>query len=134
MPLKRRNGNQPAPHSEDPLDEYVSHVEFRAAFTTLDQLVAAQNEWPTIIPTNPVANSAAARIRDFTRMNPPTFLGSKADKNPQEFLEQVHKVTDFMGVTTVESDELAAYQLQDVSHTWFKQWKSERADDIGSVE
>ena len=66
-------------------------------------------------------------------MNPPSFLGSKADEDPQEFLDQVQKVTDIMGVTSSEGAELATYQLQDVAHTWFKKWKLERADDAGSV-
>jgi len=33
MAPKRRN--QPAPQPEDPLDEHISHAEFRATFTTL---------------------------------------------------------------------------------------------------
>ena len=44
-------------------------------------------------------------------MNPPSFLGSKSNENPQEFLDQVQKVNDIIGVTTIESAELAVYQL-----------------------
>ncbi|PHT97528.1 hypothetical protein BC332_33552 [Capsicum chinense] len=33
-----------------------------------------------------------------------------------------------------KSAELAAYQFQDISHTWFKQWLAERPDDTGLVE
>ncbi|KAM3215682.1 hypothetical protein P3L10_025122 [Capsicum annuum] len=40
MTPKRRT----QPVQEDPLGDHVSHAEFRAAFTTLDQSVAAQNE------------------------------------------------------------------------------------------
>ena len=39
-----------------------------------------------------------------------------------------------MGVASGESVELTTYQLQDVAHVWFKQWKSERPDDAGPVE
>ena len=67
-------------------------------------------------------------------MNPLSFLWSKIDEDPQEFLDQVQKVTDIMGVTSSENAELAAYQLQDMAHTWFKQWKSERSDDVGLIE
>ncbi|KAF3656828.1 hypothetical protein FXO38_13803 [Capsicum annuum] len=63
-----------------------------------------------VIPADPVAYSATARIQDFTRMNPPSFLGSKSDEDPQEFIDQ------------------------DVSHTWFKSWKSERPDGTGPIE
>ncbi|KAF3661735.1 putative UDP-glycosyltransferase 85A1-like [Capsicum annuum] len=103
MPLKTRNGNQQAPQPEDSLGEHVSHAEFRAVFTTLSQLVTA-----TVIPANPVANSAAARIRDFSRMNPLSFFG--------------------------ESAKLPANQLQDIAHTWYKQWKSKRLDDAEPIE
>ncbi|KAF3653003.1 putative ribonuclease H protein-like [Capsicum annuum] len=39
-----------------------------------------------------------------------------------------------MVVTSSETVELAAYQLQDVAHTWFKQWKVDRGVDTGPVE
>ncbi|KAF3632101.1 hypothetical protein FXO38_26286 [Capsicum annuum] len=74
----------PQPIQADPLDEHVSHAEFRAAFTTLAQLVAAQNARPIVFPSNPVANSAASRIREFTRMNPPSFFGSKSEEDTLE--------------------------------------------------
>ncbi|PHT38608.1 Potassium transporter 5 [Capsicum baccatum] len=72
---KRRNINQPTPSTiqEDVLNEHVSHAEFRATFTTLDHSVEAQNDHPTAILANPVANTIVARIQDFTRMNPSLF-------------------------------------------------------------
>lgn len=117
MPSKRAseggNGNQSAPQpvQPDPLDEHISHAEFRTAFTTLASSVAAYNERPTVVPANPVENSAAVRIRDFTRINPPLFTDSKSEEDSQEFLDQVQKVTDIMGVTSSKSVELATYQL-----------------------
>ena len=118
MAPKRRN--QPAPQPEDPLGEHVSHAEFRAVFTTLAQSMAAQNERPPVISANPVANPKTARVWDFTRMNPPSFHGSKSDEDPQEFIDQVQKVIDIMVLTSIESAKLAAYQLHDVAYTWFK--------------
>ncbi|KAF3640037.1 putative ribonuclease H protein-like [Capsicum annuum] len=76
---KRRN--QPVSQPEDPLGEHVSHVEFRAVFTILAQSMATQNEWPPVILANPVDNPKVARVRDFTRMNPPCFHGSKSDED-----------------------------------------------------
>lgn len=67
-------------------------------------------------------------------MNPPLFTWSKSKENPQKFLDQIQKVTDIMGVTASESPKLDAYQLQDVGHTWFKQWKADRGADAGPVE
>ena len=82
--------------------------------------MATQNEQPPIIPANPVATPKAARVRDFTQMNPPSFHVSKSDEDPQEFIDQVQKVIDIMGVTSIESTNLATYQLQDVAHYWYK--------------
>jgi len=45
------------------------------------------------------------------------------EEDPQEFIDQVSKVLDFVGVTSVEKAELAAYQLKGVAQVWFKQWK-----------
>ncbi|KAK4709703.1 hypothetical protein R3W88_004216 [Solanum pinnatisectum] len=47
-----------------------------------------------------------ARLRDFTRMNPPMFFGSKVNEDPQEFVEEVYKIVDAMGVTSIEKAEL----------------------------
>ncbi|PHU04495.1 Elongation factor 1-beta 1 [Capsicum chinense] len=85
-----RPGNTSA-RSEDPLNKHVSHIEFRAAFTTLSHFVAAQNERPASVQANPVANTAAVRIWNLTRMNPPLFSGSKSKEDPQEFLDMVQK-------------------------------------------
>ncbi|KAF3648857.1 hypothetical protein FXO37_19239 [Capsicum annuum] len=102
----------------DLLGEHVSHAEFKESFTFISHSVATQNECPIIVSANPVANTAADRIWDFTQINPLSFTRSKSDENPQEFFDQVQKVTDIMGVIAVESAKLAAYQLQDVAHSW----------------
>ncbi|PHT31412.1 hypothetical protein CQW23_27749 [Capsicum baccatum] len=44
----------------------------------------------------------------------------KLDEEPQEFLDQVQKVTNIMGVTSSESAELASYQLQDIKEQKIK--------------
>jgi len=56
-----------------------------------------------------VANTAATRIRDFTQVNPPSFIGSKSKENPQKFLDMAQKVTDIMVVNSSESAELDTY-------------------------
>lgn len=67
-------------------------------------------------------------------MNPSFFLRYKLDEDPQEFIDEVQKVTYIMGVSAVESAELAVYQLKDVANTSYKQWKSEKPDDAGPIE
>ena len=56
-----------------------------------------------------------SHLRDFTRMNPPTFYGSKVEEDLQEFVDEVDKILFAMGLNTSEMAELATYQLKDVT-------------------
>ncbi|XP_015087066.1 uncharacterized protein LOC107030212 [Solanum pennellii] len=71
----------------------------------------------------------ADRLRDFTRMNPPIFIGSKTSEDPQEFLDKVHKILVAMVAIDTEKAEMASYQLKDVAQTWCKMWQDSRALD-----
>src|SRR5688572_5444607 len=75
----------------------------------------------------------ASRIRDFTRMNPPEYYGSKANEDPQDFIEEIFKIVDIMGVSPTEKAELAAYQLKGIAQIWYTQWKASRLGDDGPI-
>ena len=62
-----------------------------------------------------------SRLRDFVRMNPPIFLGSKVGEDSQEFLDGVYKVLSAIGVTSREEAGLASYQLREVYQVWYTQ-------------
>lgn len=81
-----------------------------------------------------MANIGATRIQDFTRMNPSLILGSKSEEDPQEFFYIVHKVTDIMSVTLSEIVDFSTYQLQDIAHRWYKQWKKNKGVDKRTIE
>ena len=68
----------------------------------------------------------SSRLRDFTRMNPPSFYGSKVEEDPQEFIDEIYNILYAMGLTTSEKSELATYQLKDVAQTWCVQWRNNR--------
>ena len=68
---------------------------------------------------NKHASTMTSRLRDFTIMNPLIYFGSQVDKDPQDFLYEVYNILFAMGVSTTEKAELAAYQLKDVSQTWY---------------
>ena len=43
------------------------------------------------------------------RFNPPIFLGSKVNEDPQEFLDGVYKFLSSTGVASRDKAELASY-------------------------
>ena len=59
----------------------------------------------------PHASTMASRLRDFPRMNPSMFYGTKADEDPQDFLYEFYNILFAMGLTTGEKAELSFYQL-----------------------
>ena len=61
----------------------------------------------------------ASRQSDFTRMNPPTFYGSKIDEEPQQFVDEVSKIILAMGLSIREKAEFVTYQLKDVAQAWY---------------
>ena len=75
----------------------------------------------------------ASWLRDFTRMNPSIFLGSKVNEDPQEFLEEVYKNVEAMGVSSSERAELAGYQLKDVAQVWYTQFKENKPIRAGPI-
>ena len=89
----------------------MSNVEIRETIHSLNQVLATQVDRDARFKVNPNSSTTASRIRDFTRMNQPTFSGSKVEKDPQGFIDELFKVVDTMGVYSQEKAELTAYQL-----------------------
>ncbi|XP_015086975.1 uncharacterized protein LOC107030088 [Solanum pennellii] len=89
------------------------------SITTQAQAIITQANREVAPRENQHASTIASRLRDFTRMNPPMYFGSKVDEDPQDFLDEFYKIMFAMGVSTIERAELAAYNLKDVAQTWF---------------
>lgn len=51
---------------------------------------------------SPKNHITTSRISDFARMNLSEFHDSKVDEDPQEFIDEVYKVVDIMGVSSKE--------------------------------
>ena len=49
----------------------------------------AKVKWEIVPHQNKQVSTMAFRLRDFTRMNPPTFYESKVEEDPQEFIDEV---------------------------------------------
>uniref|UniRef100_M1DXR0 Gag-pol protein n=1 Tax=Solanum tuberosum TaxID=4113 RepID=M1DXR0_SOLTU len=104
----------------------VTNAEFQEAIQMLSQDM-----------TNQVGQQRGARqklvdtsrIREFLRMNPPSFKGSSTAEDPGNFIKELQKVFEVMHVADAKRVELASYQLKCNVRTWFDQWKKSRADD-----
>ena len=55
-----------------------------------------------VLPRVPQHNKiVTSSLRDFTRMNPLMFFGSRSDEDPQDFLDEVYKILYVVGVTSI---------------------------------
>lgn len=59
-------------------------------------------------------------------MNSPTYYGSRANEDPQQFIDEVYKVLFAMGLSLSKKVVLAIYQLKDVAQTCYVQLKDNR--------
>ncbi|WMV18812.1 hypothetical protein MTR67_012197, partial [Solanum verrucosum] len=85
-----KNVEREAPHEAlqvliDPLAELVTNLEFRAALE-----VFRQANRDVVVPVNPNVGTLTTKARDFTRMIPSEFHGSKVEEEPQEFIDEVY--------------------------------------------
>ena len=58
-------------------------------------------------PMDANGGSVEARVYDFVSMNPPEFLGSQTNEDPQNFLDEIKKIFKVMQVTRNDRIELA---------------------------
>ena len=72
------------------------------AITTQAQAITTQANMEVAPRENQHASTMAIHLRDFTRMNPFMYFGSKFDEDPQDFLDDVYKILFTMGVSTTE--------------------------------
>ena len=82
---------------------------------------------------NAYGGSMAVLVRDIVKINPPEFLGSQANKDPQNFMDEIKKIFEVMKVIGKDRVELESYQLKDVAHIWYTQWKENRGVDAAPI-
>ena len=84
----------------------MSNMDIRADFQALTQLMATQAQGATNhvivqdkvgLGPQPNASTPASRIRDFTRINHPTFYCTKVDEDTQGFIVEVFKLDMLFG-------------------------------------
>ena len=69
------------------------------AVTVHAQAMTAQANREIVPRPHQQVPTMASCLRDFTRMNPPTFYRSKVDEYPQEFIDEVYMILYAMGVS-----------------------------------
>ncbi|XP_049410605.1 uncharacterized protein LOC125873796 [Solanum stenotomum] len=112
----------------------MTNEEIRTAFLPLARAMTTQVNRGMRPRVNANESTMTSRLRDFVRMNPPIFLGSRVGEDPQEFFDEVYKIVNAMGVSSREKAELASYQFKDVAQVWFTQWKANRLVEAGLIE
>ena len=97
----------------------MTNEEFKGVRLTLARAFMTQENRDVGPRINDLENTLATMLRDFLRMNPPTFLRSKVGDDPQAFLDDVYKIVHAIWVTSREKEELVSYQLKGVSQVWY---------------
>lgn len=65
-----------------------------------------------------------ASIRHLFKENPPKFKGPRLCEETQKFNNEVKKIFEAIQVTGSDVVKLASYQLKDLNHTWFTEFKN----------
>lgn len=76
----------------------------------LARALTPQENRDVVSPAKPIRGMGDFTIRVFLRMNPPEHSGSKMEKDPNRFIEEVYKVLAIMEVSLVEKAELATIE------------------------
>ena len=59
-------------------------------------------------------------MREFLKIIPLEFYGSKVEEDLNVFIDEVHKVPVIMGESSIEKAELDSYQLKGVAKIWYE--------------
>ncbi|XP_049405046.1 uncharacterized protein LOC125868441 [Solanum stenotomum] len=95
----------------DPPMENVTLVEFKAFMQLLAQALKTQANRDVVAPTNPIRGMGAYRVREFLRMNPPEFYGSKMEEDPEVADSRARMNKFVMGVSELIENECRSAML-----------------------
>ena len=63
--------------------------EFSAFMTLFSQALTTQANRGEVASVNPIGGISSTRVREFLKMSPPEFYGSKVDEDPNGFIDEV---------------------------------------------
>ena len=121
-----RNSNAKNANSAPPAqDQKISNSELKIAIQIMAQSVFNQNNQRAQAHVNEKDRSTAAKVM----INLHEFLGSQTNEDPYNFLDEIKKIFEVMEVNGNVRVELAPYQLKDVFHILYTQWKENKGPD-----
>ncbi|XP_060171750.1 uncharacterized protein LOC132602941 [Lycium barbarum] len=106
----------------------ASDGDVRSAINMLTQLVAAQAQRQES-GSSSGGNGESFKTKDFLRMNPPVFTGTKKDEDLQDYIDALQKIFRIMTVTKIEAATFGVHQLQGIANTWYESWELSRGED-----
>ncbi|WMV25101.1 hypothetical protein MTR67_018486 [Solanum verrucosum] len=110
--MEREATQEPPQVLVESLTDKLTIVEFRAIFQVLAEVMKAQSKREVLVSANPNLGIVEIRVRDFTRMYPLEFHGSKIEEDPQEFIDEVFKIRhEQEGSLDVVTDMLNVFHL-----------------------
>ncbi|XP_070032372.1 uncharacterized protein [Nicotiana tomentosiformis] len=94
------------------------------------KLVATQQQAKASASVGSSEGSGSSRVREFTALSPPKFTGTYQREDPQDFIDQLHRIIRVMHATEKEAVELAAFRLRDIAILWYEGWERSKARDV----
>lgn len=96
-----------------PLKGDATNVNFYRSINLLTQFLASQLECTALY----TISSKATKISQFMRLSPHIFSGTKVEKDPQGFIDEIENIFIIMHALEIEDVELTSYQFEIYSIT-----------------
>ncbi|KAF7814510.1 DNA/RNA polymerases superfamily protein [Senna tora] len=98
--------------------DHVARTNTPAGQTNRQVQVGPPGPQIPLISQTPQERTTIVTLPQFLKLKPPTFSGSDANQDPEEFIDDVERVCEALGCSGQRYVELVSYQLRDVARSW----------------